>query len=154
MTVQEAIGIIFGTSAIRPTLMMTFIAMIIWYIIDAVAYWKIFEKADEPGWKAIIPFYSDYICYKISWKTSMFWISLVTIIVGSFIANLDPSDKIMVYTGGIVTFVGQAIEIMAMHKLSKAFGHGVLFSLGLIFLDPIFKLILAFGSSEYMRNER
>lgn len=37
-----------------------------------------------------------------------------------------------------------------MHKLSVSFGHGVGFTLGLIFLNPIFTLILAFGSSEYI----
>lgn len=27
-----------------------------WYVLLAIAYWKIFEKAGEPGWKALIPF--------------------------------------------------------------------------------------------------
>ena len=31
-----------------------------WYVLLAIAYWKIFEKAGEPGWKALIPFYNTY----------------------------------------------------------------------------------------------
>lgn len=35
-----------------------------WYVLLAIAYWKIFEKAGEPGWKALIPFYNTYSQYK------------------------------------------------------------------------------------------
>ena len=34
-----------------------------WYVLQAIAYWKIFEKAGEPGWKALIPIYNTlYFC--------------------------------------------------------------------------------------------
>lgn len=41
-----------------------------------------------------------------------------------------------------------------MHKLSKAFGHGIGFTLGLIFLSPIFMLILGFGNSQYIGKKQ
>lgn len=44
------------------------------------------------------------------------------------------------------------LSIVFYHKLSKAFGHGIGFTLGLIFLNPIFMLILAFGGSQYVGN--
>lgn len=37
-----------------------------WYVLLAIAYWKIFEKAGEPGWKALIPFYNTYSQYKFT----------------------------------------------------------------------------------------
>ena len=30
-------------------------------LIIIIAWWNIFEKAGQPGWKAIIPFYNVYI---------------------------------------------------------------------------------------------
>lgn len=39
-----------------------------WYVLLAIAYWKIFEKAGEPGWKALIPFYNTYSQYKFTWN--------------------------------------------------------------------------------------
>ncbi|MGN1095283.1 MAG: DUF5684 domain-containing protein [Eubacteriales bacterium] len=36
-----------------------------------------------------------------------------------------------------------------MHGVSKSFGHGAGFTVGLILLTIIFQLILSFGSSEY-----
>lgn len=35
-------------------------------VLGIVAMWKIFEKAGEPGWAAIIPFYNLYVLFKIT----------------------------------------------------------------------------------------
>lgn len=53
-----------------------------WYVLLAIAYWKIFEKAGEPGWKALIPFYNTYSQYKFTWNPNMFWIVLVCSLLG------------------------------------------------------------------------
>lgn len=42
-----------------------------------VATWKLYKKAGEPGWAAIVPFYNSYIMYKISGKKNLFWGNLV-----------------------------------------------------------------------------
>lgn len=124
------------------------------YVISAIAYWQIFKKAGEKGWKALIPVYNSYIIYKISWKTSMFWIMLILDIVYAVLAGINVSAQ-----NGVLAFLMYAvyiavlvIGIISIHKLSKAFGHGVGFTLGLIFLSPIFILILAFGGSQYVGN--
>ncbi len=46
------------TALLLASLGTIFILVIGWYILQVVAYWKIFEKAGEPGWKAIVPFYN------------------------------------------------------------------------------------------------
>lgn len=48
------------TALLLASLGTIFILVIGWYILQVVAYWKIFEKAGEPGWKAIVPFYNTY----------------------------------------------------------------------------------------------
>ncbi|NZA37287.1 DUF5684 domain-containing protein [Eubacterium callanderi] len=42
--------------------------------------------------------------------------------------------------------------IIQTHKLSKAFGHGAGYTIGLLLLRPVFILILGFGSAEYKGN--
>ncbi len=34
-------------------------------VVLLVAQWKMFSKAGEAGWKCLIPFYNNYIFYKI-----------------------------------------------------------------------------------------
>ncbi len=31
---------------------------IVWYVLQVVAYWRIFKKAGEAGWKSFIPLYN------------------------------------------------------------------------------------------------
>lgn len=91
-----------------------------------IAMWKIFTKAGQAGWKSLIPIYNFYILCKIAdgkgWK---------------FLLLLIPIVHFFYY-------------IMLMHRLSKAFGKGVLFTLGLLILPNIFTLILAFGKAQYI----
>ena len=95
-------------------------------VLGIVAMWKIFEKAGEPGWAAIIPFYNLYVLFKITWGNG--WKFLFLLIP---IAN--------------VVFL-----IITMVKLAKAFGKSGGFAVGLIFLSIIFYCILAFGDAQYV----
>ena len=90
-----------------------------------VAMWRIFAKAGEAGWKAIVPFYNTYILYKITWGNGLYFLLL------------------------FIPCANVVIQIITSVKLAKVFGKGLGFTLGLIFLGPIFQLILAFDSSEY-----
>ena len=38
-------------------------------ILGIIAMWKIFVKAGEPGWAAIVPFYNIYTLFKITGET-------------------------------------------------------------------------------------
>lgn len=122
-------------------------ALVAW-VISIIPMWRIFEKADQPGWKAIIPVYSSYVLYKISWKPSMFFITLVLGIIASTLLQLNDYMALVVI-GVIINIAVMVLGILSNHKISKSFGHGVGFTVGLIFLSLIFLYILAFGSSEY-----
>ena len=124
---------------------------LLFYILIAVAAWRIMVKAGEPGWKGIIPVYNVYSLYKISWKTSMFWALLVLELLSSIIQSAS-DGFLLSFVGWICSVAGLVIGIMGLHKVSKSFGHGAGFTLGLIFLNPIFLLILGFGSSQYLGN--
>jgi len=55
-------------------------------ILVIVSYWKIFEKAGEPGWKCLIPILNILVLLKISkrpgWWVIFFFIPVVNILVG------------------------------------------------------------------------
>jgi len=107
-------------------------------VVMIIANWKIFTKAGEEGWKCIIPFYNMYTQYKFTWNTKMFWIMF-----GLSLACIIP---LLGFVAAIAVFV---INIMALNKLAKSFGKGTGFTVGLIFLNAIFLLILGFGDAEY-----
>ncbi|HEY0273451.1 MAG TPA: DUF5684 domain-containing protein [Chitinophaga sp.] len=99
-----------------------FTCFIIWLVL-LIASWKIYTKAGQPGWAAIIPIYNLVIYLKIIGKP-IIWLLYFFIPI------------INIYFG-----------IVAIHQLSKSFGKDVGFTLGLIFLPIIFYPLLAFSSS-------
>jgi len=102
-----------------------FLWVLIWYAIAVIPWWVIFTKAGQPGWPALIPIYNWYILLKVVGRPG-WWLVLF-----------------------IIPFVNIVTFIIVYNDLSKSFGHGVGFTLGLIFLNLIFFYILAFGSSAY-----
>ncbi len=57
-------------------------------VLTIIASWIMYAKAGEPGWAAIVPFYSSYVRFKIAGKKKMFWgylVATIGIIVGCII---------------------------------------------------------------------
>lgn len=123
----------------------------IWYILLACGLFQTFRKAGEDGWKAIIPVYNLYICFKIAGRESMFWLWAISTFVG-FLCDWM-SGFILLFFMGIVGWVLSIISLILLadmwYCLSQNFGHGLGFALGLIILNPLFIIILGFGDSRY-----
>ena len=103
-----------------------FIIILICSIAIIAGVWKTYEKANEAGWKCLIPIYSSYIQAKISVGNG--WMFLLV----------------------VIPLIGWIFNIYLTFKFAQSFGKGVLFTLGLIFLPIIFYPILGFGSAEYL----
>ena len=98
------------------------IAIVI-YILLIIAWWKIFKKAGQAGWKSIIPIYNVYILCKIT-KIN-FWICMLLIPVVIGILNtlvFKDNQSISSLISGVYTLV---IEIVISYRLAKAFGKGI-----------------------------
>ncbi len=94
-------------------------------ILMIAACWKIFAKAGQPGWAAIIPIYNWYILCKIVGRPG-WWVILL-----------------------LIPFVNFIVGIILCIDLAKSFGKGMGFAIGLILLGVIFFPILGFGSAQY-----
>ncbi len=104
---------------------MPFFIFILWILL-IIAFWKIFEKANKPGWASIIPIYNIIILCEIAQKP-WWWILVIMFIP---IANI-------------------IFLIMMQDALSTRFGKGIGFTIGLILLPSIFYIILGFDNSIY-----
>ena len=98
------------------------LAIIVFYVYVG---WRIFEKAGKPGWAIIIPIYNLIVLLEIVGRP-LWWIVLF-----------------------LIPVVGAIVTLIVCIDLSKSFGHGALYGLGLWLLSFIFGPILAFGSDTY-----
>lgn len=116
-----------GMYASVVTMLSTYsIVLLIVGVVMIIANWKIYTKAGKPGWASIVPIYNYVVLFQIA-KMSP-WLILLLLVP---IANV-------------------VVLIMLYVNLSKAFGKSSGFAVGLIFLNLIFTLILAFDDSKYI----
>jgi Family of unknown function (DUF5684) len=90
------------------------------------AMWKVFVKAGQPGWAAIIPIYNIYIMTKIAGKPG-YWTLLC-----------------------LIPFLNIVFSIWLHNMISKSFGKDEGFTVGLVILGFIFWPILGFGAAKYL----
>ncbi len=110
-------------NGISPALIVIWVAFVVFII---AAMWKVFEKAGQPGWAAIIPIYNTYIMTKIGGKPG-WWVLVM-----------------------LIPFVNIIFSIWLTNMISKSFGKDEGFTVGLILLGFIFWPILGFGSAKYL----
>ncbi len=119
--------------------------------------WFIFVKAGEKGWKALIPFYSDYINYKIAWEGRIYLLLLAgtagSWILGSVFGLLSPGLGMVVsiLLSTVVAGAKAVAKMILQFKFARAFGKNEYFAVGLYFLNNVFTAILAFGDCEYRK---
>ena len=104
----------------------TIVFYVVLIILLVVAQWKIFTKANKPGWASLIPIYNIIVLLEIVGKP-WWWLLLMI----------------------FVPIVNIVFTIRMLNLLSKSFGKSTGFTVGLVFLPFIFFLILAFGNATY-----
>ena len=87
--------------------------------------WKVFVKAGQPGWAAIVPIYNQYVLTQITGRPIL-W----------FILMFVPCVNIVA-----MWFITQ--------DLAKSFGKSSGFGIGLFLLSPIFIPMLGFSDAQY-----
>ena len=94
-------------------------------ILVVTGAWKIFEKANQPGWGALIPIYNMILALRVAGKPG-WWVILMFVPLVSFV-----------------------IWILVAAGIARNFGKGVGYTLGLIFVPVAFIPLLGFGNAEY-----
>lgn len=123
--------------------------MFLWMALTATGMWKVYRKIGLPGWAAIIPVYRSAVLSKFLFKREVFGILPGLIVLcgfAPFILGLSDSVAFMpaVILGIPLCFIWHAIS---KHKLATLFGRSLLFTLGLVFLPPVFAMLLGFGTA-------
>ena len=103
--------------------------MLIWLVVAAVfiaSLWKIYTKAGQPGWAAIVPIYNVIVLMNIVGRP-VWWVVLM-----------------------FIPFVSIIIAIIVCIDLARSFGKDMGFAIGMVLLSFIFLPMLAFGDERYV----
>lgn len=113
-------------AAFGAGMMIYSIVMLAISILTIVSMWKLFTKAEYPGWAAIVPFYNIWVLFEIVYGNGAKMFLL------------------------LIPFANFVFMIMLYIELAKCYGKDTGFGIGLVFLSPIFLPMLAFGNNEYL----
>lgn len=111
-------------------------------LVSIAGYWKVFKKAGQPGWGSLVPFYSSYLLYKITWGCGwLFLAPIVLSVAGAFFVNGIASSLLVV--------AATVLVCLTSYKTGMVFGKSAWFGVGLILLNWLFVLILGFSDAQY-----
>jgi len=135
MELNSALDLLKGFGA---GMMVFYVAIMVFNI---VTWWIIFQKANQPGWAILIPIYNILVMLRVAGKP-WWWIFFFL----AFPIVLVPIIGAIIYMILIIV-----IMILFLNGISKHFGQGAGFTVGLFFLGIIFRAILAFGKYEWKK---
>jgi hypothetical protein len=101
---------------------------LIWLVLAvfiAAAMWRVFEKAEQPGWAALVPIYNLVVLCQIAgrpgWWVILWLIPVVNVVVAAIVA----------------------------YGVARSFGYGLGMTLLLVFLPFVGYPLLGFGDCTY-----
>lgn len=140
------------------SLLMTFklaaaIVFVAATVLFTIAEWKIFRKAGEKGWKALIPFYCVFVSHHIVGMSHL-WFVIEAVIWVTEIAlemlSVIPEAAEIAFLAAVTIFT-MISELIHVIRMCTCFGKRTGFKIGMALLPNLFFLILAFGKAEYQK---
>ena len=128
-------------------------SLIIFYLLVTIGYFKIFKKANEKGWKSLIPFYNIYILYKIFWQIKYFIVLLIISFACIFSIYYVYNQELFELLILILTSLLLYHHIIISIRISRSFKKNIFWSLGIIFFPYLFVVILGFSKAKYIKFE-
>lgn len=120
-------------------------------VIIVISNWKILTKANEEGWKALIPFYNKWtLCEVVG--LSPYWVIelLVVQALYLFINQVLEGSLIVTSLSWLVRLNSLYFDVVYSLSLAKSFGKDKSFGILTVFFPVITLPMLAFGKSEYV----
>ena len=146
----ETIGAGVGAFAAGMVIFVIIIALIALAVavLAIIAKWKMYVKAGQPGWKAIVPFYNTWTECQIVGITSWWVVAILLLSVLSMIPYIG-------FIFSLAEFAASIYFAIVLHvSMARAYGHPDGFAAGYIFLSVIFFCITGFGKAKYVGSNR
>ncbi len=149
----------------------TVLLVAVW-IFTAICWYKVFEKANEKGWKAFIPFYEKYITYKIAGQQQWFIVYMIAWFVSQVLSKISSvalvgelmialsngapmsgRGFVMFWSSVVLSVIVFGVNLYICFKIAERFGKSKWFGAGIAILPIVFVPILAFGTAVYDDKE-
>lgn len=106
------------------------VSLALFGVLVLIGWWRIFAKAEEPGWAILVPFWNLWVFIQIIQRSNWWFLPMLIPIVNIFVG------------------------IYLSYALGRVFGKGPLWStIFLVLLQPIGVVMLGFSDDEYQEYQ-
>lgn len=131
---------------------------IVTQIIFIIANCLVFRKIGEKPYKALIPFYQEFVLFRALGVTrvipAIYTAAVAVFIVITYIELPGFMISLILFlVNALIIVFYLIIYFQKAVKLSDYFGKGSAFKVGMVLFQPLFTMILAFGRSRYLKSE-
>ncbi len=126
MDPEQLLGVFKGMGA---GMLIVWLAIMVFMI---VSWWIVFKKAGQPGWAILIPIFNFLVILRVAGKP-WWWVFSILL-------------AIIPIAGPILFLV---VWVLISNGISKNFGRGTGFTVGLVLLSVVFVPILAFSEDKW-----
>lgn len=129
-------------------------------VMRLIATWKLYKKAGEHGWAAIVPVYDFFVKCRIafgSFKKAWIYLGIsaaltAVLTVESFVVPMIPSDstafrllELLLMLIAVACYIGLLVILGCLnYNFSKAYGKPLEWNVCMIFFAPILTIVLGF----------
>lgn len=130
------------------------------------AQWRVYQKMGVQGWKSLIPMYNQFLLFESvygnGWVVLKLWLMPVIGMLASFVVTFvcsmlriyDLIPVLMILIMLIIAYIVIKTMIMLWIDLAHLFGQPTSFGFGLLLVQPIFMIILAFSNLAYLDGSK
>ncbi|WP_309135488.1 DUF5684 domain-containing protein [Cellulomonas sp.] len=106
-------------------LVVSVVASVVVYVVVAIALAGVFRKAGEPAWQAFVPVLNTLVLLRVAGRP-LWWFLLL-----------------------LVPVLNVVVLVVVWNDVSRSFGRGPGFTVGLVLLPVVFLYVLWLGDSTY-----
>ncbi len=124
----------YNTTGSGSGVVVFLILALVFYVLVSLGLYGTFIKAGQPGWAGFVPLYNFIVLLRVAGRPKSWGWFLLMIIIP--------------YIGSLALFI---VYIIVANDVSKSFGHGTAFTVGLVipYVSAVFYYILWLGPSQY-----
>ena len=122
--------------------------LVVFGVLEIIGRWRIVKRLGGHGWSQLIPVYCEWELSKVVGLSRKFCIAITAVSAAMVLCTCGREYELLHNLGFVAGIAGLVLSCVMLHKLSRVYGHGCGYVVGLLLLPGIFYLLLGCSSKE------
>ncbi len=117
-------------------------------VLEIVGRWRIVKRLGGHGWSQLIPVYCEWEMAKVVGLSKKFVIAITAVSAAMTLCVAGHDYELLHNLGFVAGIAGFVLSCVMLRQLSRVYGHGCGYVVGLLLLPGVFYLLLGCSAKE------